>query len=299
MDYIRKLWDPLKWLTEFVAKVRVFEAAARRVFRVLDTQPSVTDVPGAKHLPLRPRTLRLDEVGFGYQDVQEVLRSVSVEIGPGQMVAFVGPSGTGKSTLLNLMLRFYDPTQGTLRLDGVDYRAVRTADLRRHMALVGQDSIMLPASVAENIAYGRAEAQRDEIARAAKMAGAASFIEELPAGYDSILAEGGQNLSGGQRQRIAIARALLTEAPFLILDEPTSALDPEHERRLVETLEGLRGERTIVLVTHRLESVLRCDQIYVMAAGTIVEHGTHEQLLARHGTYACMFRGPELASAAE
>jgi ATP-binding cassette, subfamily B, bacterial len=167
------------------------------------------------------------------------------------------------------------------------------------MALVGQESIMLPASVAENIAYGRAEAQRDEIARAAKMAGAASFIEDLPDGYDSIVAEGGQNLSGGQRQRIAIARALLTDAPFLILDEPTSALDPEHERRLVETLQGLRGERTIVLVTHRLESVLRCDQIYVMAAGTIIEHGTHEQLLARDGTYACMFRRPELASAAE
>jgi ATP-binding cassette, subfamily B, bacterial len=299
MDYIRKLWDPLKWLTEFVAKVRVFEAAARRVFRVLDTPSSVTDVPDAKHLPLRTRTLSLDEVGFGYQDGQEVLRGVSAEIRPGEMVAFVGPSGTGKSTLLSLMLRFYDATRGTLRLDGFDYRAVRIADLRRHMALVGQDSIMLPASVAENIAYGRAEAERDEIARAAEMAGAAGFIEVLPNGYDNILAEGGQNLSGGQRQRIAIARALLTEAPFLILDEPTSALDPEHEQRLVETLEGLKGRRTIVLVTHRLESVRGCDQIYVMAAGTIVEHGTHEQLLARDGHYARMSQQRELAPAAE
>src|SRR5829696_7276715 len=299
MDYIRKLWDPLKWLTEFVAKVRVFEAAARRVFRVLDTPPSVTDAPDAKHLPLRPRALILDEVGFGYRDGQAVLHGVSAEIGPGQMVAFVGPSGTGKSTLLSLMLRFYDPTQGTLRLDGIDYRAVRTADLRRHMALVGQESIMLPASVAENIAYGCAEADRDEIAQAAEMAGAASFIDDLPNGYDSILAEGGQNLSGGQRQRIAIARALLTEAPFLILDEPTSALDPEHERRLVETLEALKGRRTIVLVTHRLESVRGCHQIYVMAAGTIIEHGTHQQLLARDGQYARMARRPETAFAAE
>jgi subfamily B ATP-binding cassette protein MsbA len=248
---------------------------------------------------LRPRTLSLDEVGFGYQDGQEVLRGVSAEIRSGQMVAFVGPSGTGKSTLLSLMLRFYDPTQGALRLDGFDYRGVRTADLRRHMALVGQDSIMLPASVAENIGYGRAEAERDEIARAAEMAGAASFIEDLPNGYDTILAEGGQNLSGGQRQRIAIARALLTDAPFLILDEPTSALDPEHEQRLVETLHRLKGERTIVLVTHRLESVRICDQIYVMTAGTIVEHGTHQELLARDGSYARMSRRPELASAAE
>ena len=234
MDYIRKLWDPLKWLTEFVAKVRVFEAAARRVFRVLDTPPSVTDAPDAKPLPLRPRTLSLDEVGFGYRDGQEVLRGVTAEIRPGEihLVAFVGPSGTGKSTLLSLMLRFYDPIRGALRLDDLDYRTIMTADLRRRMALVGQDSIMLPASIAENIAYGRAKAERDEIARAAEMAGAASFIEDLPNGYDSILAEGGQNLSGGQRQRIAIARALLlrrrssfsTSRPALSIQSTSSGL---------------------------------------------------------------------------
>jgi ATP-binding cassette, subfamily B, bacterial len=297
MDYIRKLWDPLKWLTEFVAKVRVFEAAARRVFRVLDTPVSVVEAPDAVGLPLRPRVLALDEVGFGYRDGQEVLRGVSAEIRPGEMVAFVGPSGTGKSTLLSLMLRFYDPTRGALRLDGIDFRKVRIADLRRHLALVGQDSVMLPASVGENIAYGRAEATRDEIMEAAEMAGAAGFIEELPDGYDTVLAEGGQNLSGGQRQRIAIARALLTEAPFLILDEPTSALDPHHEQRLVQTLDRLKGERTIVLVTHRLESVIHCDQIFVMEGGLIVERGTHRQLLARQGSYAGMWNRPEPAAA--
>ncbi len=289
MDYVRKLWEPLKWLTEFVAKVRIFEAAARRVFRVLDAPEPIVEAAGAIGLPVRPRTLALDDVGFGYRDGQVVLDGISAEIRPGEFVAFIGPSGTGKSTLLALMLRFYDPTAGALRLDGVDFRDARLADVRAHMALVGQDSIILPATIRENIGYGRPGASRAEIAEAARRAGAAPFIAEQPEGYDTVLAEGGQNLSGGQRQRIAIARALLSRAPFLILDEPTSALDPEHERHLVETLFALRGRRTIVLVTHRLESVIHCDRIFVMAAGRIVEAGTHGRLLARGGFYAQMW----------
>jgi ABC-type multidrug transport system fused ATPase/permease subunit len=181
------------------------------------------------------------------------------------------------------MLRFYDPTPGALRLDDHDFRQVRLADLRSHMALVGQDSVLLPASVADNIAYGRAGATRAEIEEAAELAGAAAFVAELPDGYDTLLAEGGQNLSGGQRQRLAIARALVTEAPFLILDEPTSALDPEHERRLVETLADLKGRRAIILVTHRLESVVDCDRIHVMEGGRIVETGPTEQLFTAPG----------------
>ncbi|MFL5055546.1 MAG: ABC transporter ATP-binding protein, partial [Microvirga sp.] len=214
---------------------------------------------------------------------------LSAEIRPGEFVAFIGPSGTGKSTLLALMLRFYDPTAGALRLDGVDFRDARLADVRAHMALVGQDSIILPATVRENIGYGRPGASRAEIAEAARLAGAAAFIEDLPEGFETVLAEGGQNLSGGQRQRIAIARALLSRAPFLILDEPTSALDPEHERHLVDTLFALRGRRTIVLVTHRLESVVHCDRIFALAAGRIVEAGTHRRLLGRGGVYAQMW----------
>jgi ATP-binding cassette subfamily B protein len=292
MDYIRKLWDPLKWLTEFVAKVRVFEAASRRVFRILDTPTTIADAPDAARLPLRPRMLVLDDVGFAYRDGPEVLRGVSARIQPGLMVAFVGPSGTGKSTLLSLMLRFYDPSAGALRLDDTDFRAIRIADLRRHMALVGQDPLLLPASVSDNIAYGRPGARRDEIVAAAEMAGAAAFIEALPQAYDTLVAEGGQNLSGGQRQRIAIARALLTEAPFLILDEPTSALDPQHEQRLIATLRRLKGRRTIILVTHRLESVVDCDQVFVMDGGGIVERGTHRELVARAGAYARMWHRP-------
>ncbi|PVE21170.1 sugar ABC transporter [Microvirga sp. KLBC 81] len=291
MDYVRKLWEPLKWLTEFVAKVRIFEAATRRVFRILDTPEAITEDSRAASLPISSRTLMLDRVGFAYRPGHPILHNLCVEIRPGEMVAFVGPSGTGKSTLLALMLRLYDPTAGAVRLDGVDLRAARLRDARAHMALVAQDSLMLPASIAANIAYGRPGASRYEIERAAELAGAAAFIEGLPEGYETILTEGGQNLSGGQRQRLAIARALLTRAPFLILDEPTSALDPHHEQLLLETLRFLKGGRTIVLVTHRLESVVGCDQVFVMDAGCIVERGTHHELLGRNGHYARMWSG--------
>src|SRR5215207_1080549 len=291
MDYTRKLWEPLKWLTEFVAKVQFHVAASRRVFHVLDTPTTVAEAPDAAAVPLKPRTRVLDRVGFAYREGRPILRDVSAEIRPGEMAAFVGPSGTGKSTLLNLMLRFYDPTTGAVRLDGLDLRRIRIADARAHMALVGQDTIMLPMSVADNIAYGRPEAARRDVMQAAMLAGAAEFIKNLPDGYDTHLAEGGQNVSGGQRQRLAIARALLTQAPFLILDEPTSALDPHHERLLMETLRSLKGGRTIVLVTHRLESVTACDQVFVMEAGRIVEQGTHPELLNRDGQFARMWSG--------
>jgi ATP-binding cassette, subfamily B, bacterial len=288
VDYVRKLWEPLKWLTEFVAKVRIFEAATRRVFRILDTPEAISDDPEAEDLTVSSRTMVLDRVGFAYRSGQPILHDLCAAIRPGEMVAFVGPSGTGKSTLLALMLRLYDPTTGAVRLDGVDLRAARLTDARAHMALVAQDSLMLPTTVAANIAYGQPGASRYEIERAAELAGA-GFIQDLPEGYETVLTEGGQNLSGGQRQRLAIARALLTRAPFLILDEPTSALDPHHEQRLLETLNSLKGGRTIVLVTHRLESVTACDQVFVMEAGRIVERGTHHALLDRNGPYARMW----------
>lgn len=286
MDYLRKLWDPLKWLTEFFAKVRLFEAASRRVFRVLDAPEAIVDRADAQSIEVKPRALTLDGISFSYGAGKPVLAGISGSITPGQMVAFVGPSGTGKSTLLNIMMRYYDPTSGSLRLDGLDARDIRLADLRGHMALVSQENLILPASVAENILYGRPNATRRQIERAAEMAGAAEFIDELPDRYDTPLAEGGANLSGGQRQRIAIARALVSEAPILILDEPTSALDPSHEQRLIRTLQTIKRRRTIVLVTHRLESVAGFDQIFVLEGGRIVEQGTHQQLTRRGGAYA-------------
>ena len=289
MDYVRKLWDPLKWLTEFVAKVRIFEAAARRVFRVLDTPEPIVEAAGAISLPVRPRTLALDDVGFGYRDGQVVLDGLSAEIRPGEMVAFIGPSGTGKSTLLALMLRFYDPTAGALRLDGVDFRDARLADVRAHMALVGQDSIILPATSARTSAMaGRARAGPRSPRRRGSQAPRRSSRSCRKA-TTPFSPRAGRTSPAASASASPSPAPCLSEAPFLILDEPTSALDPEHERHLVETLLALHGRRTIVLVTHRLESVVHCDRIFVMEAGRIVEAGNHRGLLARGDVYARMW----------
>jgi ABC-type multidrug transport system fused ATPase/permease subunit len=296
--YLGMLWGPLCTLTGFAANAQGGVAGAQRVFEILDRDPVIADRPGAQPLPRRPRVLELDRVSFAYQPIPEagtdgdeaapVLRDVSLRILPGEMVAFVGPSGTGKSTLLNLLPRFYDPTAGAIRFDGIDARDVRVADLRKHVALVLQESVILPTTVAENIAYGSPHATRAQVRDAARLAGAADFIERLPRGYETEVAEGGANLSGGQRQRISIARALLTEAPFVVLDEPTSALDPHHEQTVTQSLRGLKGSRTIAIVSHRLSTVVDCDRIFVMSDGRIVEQGTHAQLLARRGAYHAM-----------
>jgi ATP-binding cassette, subfamily B, bacterial len=267
--YLAQLWEPLRRITGFTADVQNNVAACARVFHVLDIVPAVTDAPSARPLPVQPRVLELSGVCFEYGDGRSVLRGVDARIEPGQMVAFIGPSGTGKSTLLNLLPRFYDPTAGSLSLDGHDLRDVRLADVRRHIALVPQDSPVVAGTIAENIAFGCPAATADQIVAAAQLAGAASFIDELPGGYDAEVSEGGQNLSGGQRQRVAIARALLAHAPILVLDEPTSGLDSRHERRVLRTLQGLKGHRTVILVTHSLTAAAECDVIYLMRDGRV------------------------------
>ena len=282
------LYDPLHKLSGSGAEMRKNLASMQRVYEVLDTPIDIKDAPDAIDLPVKPRVIELDEVSFAYPKGPPVLRDVSVTIHPGEMVAFVGPSGVGKSSLLGLLPRFYDPTNGKLCLDDHDIRKIKLADLRRHIALVLQDSLLLPTSVRENITYGRPDATDAQVRAAAEMAGAASFIEAMPQKYDTILAESGQNLSGGQRQRLSIARALATESPILLLDEPTSALDPQNEQMITETLRSLKRKRTMILVSHRLSTVADCDRIYVMEAGQIIEQGTHDQLIASRGAYWLM-----------
>jgi ABC-type multidrug transport system fused ATPase/permease subunit len=285
IGYLGMLFDPLRQLSTSGSSAAGAMAGVKRVFEVLDRDATIKDAPGASSLPRKPRTLQFDHAGFEYRAGEAVLVDINVTIAPGEMVAFVGSSGVGKTTLLNLLPRFYDPTSGAMKLDGHDARSIRIADLRKHVALVLQESVILPTSVAENIAYGRPDASDAQIHRAAELAGAATFIDKLPQKYESQISESGGNLSGGQRQRIAIARALLTEAPILVLDEPTSALDPQHEQMITQTLQSLKKQRTIILVSHRLSTVADCDQIFVMDEGKIVERGTHEGLIAQRGLY--------------
>jgi len=290
IQFLWLLYDPLNKLSTSGSAFRQGAAGIERVLEVLDMEPTVRDAPNAMGLPREPRVVELERVSFEYRHGEAVLRDVSAKVEPGEMVAFVGPSGAGKSTLLNLLPRFFDPTEGSIRFDGHDLREVKLKDVRAHVALVLQENLVLPTTVAENIGYGRPDATDADVRRAAEMAGAHAFIEKLPEGYRTVLTESGQNLSGGQRQRIAIARAMCSEAPVVVLDEPTSALDAQNEQMVTETLRGLKGSRTIIIVSHRLSTVSDCDRIYVMEEGRIVEQGTHESLVERRGAYYRMAR---------
>jgi len=273
--------------------------AARRLFAAMDIAPEVGDAPGAAALAEPARTVRFEAVSFSYGGETPVLDKVSLQAGRGETIALVGPSGGGKSTILNLIPRFYDVTGGVVSIDGHDVRTLTLASLRHQIALVTQEPFLFDDTIRANIAYARPDASQADIEDAARQAAAHDFVLELPKGYDTLVGEAGARLSGGQRQRIAIARAFLKNAPILLLDEATSALDTESEAQVQAALERLMAGRTTLLIAHRLSTVRGADRIYVIDRGQVVETGTHAGLMRARGLYARLAQTQNLEPASE
>jgi len=282
-------YEPLKKTARVNAMLQAGLAAAQRIFDVLDTPPQINDKEGAKALSVLDYSIALENLSFTYEDGTKALDCVTLTVPHGQMVAIVGASGAGKSTIINLIPRFYDIQSGRLTIGGQDIRDVTMESLRQNMAIVSQEPSLFDNSIHANIAYGRPSASRLEVQEAARHAFADQFIEKLPQGYDSIVGENGIKLSGGQRQRIAIARAMLRNAPILLLDEATSALDNESERAVQKALKSLQKGRTTLIVAHRLSTIVDADLIVVLEDGRVAESGRHAQLLALNGTYARLY----------
>ena len=286
---VYQLYDPLRRLTKLNNEVQVATASLDRVYSMLERNSELPAPAAPSPVPTRPSLLRFEGVGFAYDDKHQVLRDIDLEVRAGETVALVGGSGGGKTTLVNLVPRFFDPTAGRLTLDGTDLRDFDPRELRQRIGIVTQETLLFMDTVHDNIAYGL-EASRASVIEAAKKAHAHDFIQGLSKGYDTPLAETGSSLSGGQRQRLAIARALLQDPPILILDEATSALDTESERAVQAALETLMQNRTTLVIAHRLSTIQRATRICAMKQGSIVEEGTHDELLARHGEYARLHR---------
>ena len=280
------LQSQVKVFAETYTKLQGFSASVGRVIEILDADPEVKDDPNALPLEAARGHVKMEHVTFGYEAGSPVLRDISLEVCPGQTLAIVGVTGAGKTTLVNLVPRFFDPWTGRIVVDGRNVREVRLRQLRDQVALVLQEPFLFPMSIADNIAYGRPAASRADIEAAARAANAHEFIAGLPESYDTVIGERGATLSGGERQRISIARALLKNAPILILDEPTSALDAVSERLLLDALERLMKGRTTFLIAHRLSTVRHADCIAVLHNGQIAERGTHDELLAQRALYA-------------
>lgn len=284
--YLSLFYQPLAILARLVEDVQMAYASAVRVFDILDAESDVKESPEAKELVPSGGKVCFEHVAFRYQEEEPVLEDISFTAAPGQMLAIVGPTGVGKSTVIALLERFYDPTSGKITIDGQDIKNVTLDSLRGQISLVPQDTFLFNGTIAQNISYGMPDATLEEIVQAASAARADSFIREMPQGYNTVVGERGFRLSGGQKQRLAIARAVLRKTPILVLDEATSAVDTETECEIQAAIEQLSGSRTIIVIAHRLSTVMRADQILVLHHGKIAEQGTHETLLKQEGIYA-------------
>ena len=285
VGYLTSMYKPIRQLAKLSTDFSKAMASAERISEILDIEPEIVDRPDALPAKGLRGEIVFRDVSFDYGDGRDVLRNVSFAVAPGQRLALVGVSGAGKSTIVSLILRLYEPQQGAILIDGRDIRQYRRASLRRHIGLVLQQSILFGATIRENIAYGKPRATSQEIEAAARAANADEFIRELEHGYDTVIGERGATLSGGQRQRIAIARALIRDAPILILDEPMTGLDGESEGKVREALDRLTAGKTSVIVTHDLQSVADADQVLVLDGGSVVDRGTHAELVERNGRY--------------
>ncbi len=290
LSYLTKFFKPVQDLAKMTNAIAQAAVGVERVRAILDADTVIPEKPDAKLPPPLKGEIEFEHVAFAYTDDAPVLKDVNFHIQPGQMVGVVGPTGGGKSTIVSLIPRFYDPTAGAIKIDGVDIREYKFLALRNQIGYVLQETVLFEGTLRENIAYGKKGVTEEQILEAARLANADEFISRMPHGYDTIVGERGETLSGGQRQRIGIARAIIRNNPILILDEPTAALDTESEQLVIEALDRLMKGRTVITIAHRLSTIRNSDKIIVLKAGVVAEEGTHEELLARGGVYADLYR---------
>lgn len=288
--YSRKFSGPINEMANIISELQSACAAAERVFRLIDEEPEPTDVPGAFVLPETAGDVRMEHVRFGYDPEKIIIHDLNLHAKPGSLVAIVGPTGAGKTTIINLLMRFYDPQSGTIRMDGHDSREITRKSLRAAYTMVLQDTWLFYGTIYENIAFSRPDATREEVIEAAKAARIHRYITQLPDGYDTIISGDGMNISQGQKQMLTIARAMLSDAKMLILDEATSNVDTRTEQQIQAAMRNLMKGRTCFVIAHRLSTIQNADEILVVQQGEIVEQGNHQQLMERGGVYAGLYR---------
>ncbi|MCL2159480.1 MAG: ABC transporter ATP-binding protein/permease, partial [Oscillospiraceae bacterium] len=284
--YLGIFYGPLSALSRLFEDVQLAYAGASRIFEVLDAESEIKDSPDAKTLEKCEGKIEFDNVSFCYNIEEPVLKNITFEANPGEMVAVVGPTGVGKTTIVSLIERFYDPQSGSVKIDGEDIKNLTVESLRSQISMVLQDVFLFNGSIAENISYSVKGATAEQIREAAEIACASEFIEQMPDGYDTLIGERGVRLSGGQKQRLSIARAVLRNTPILILDEATSSVDMETELQIQQAIENLAGSRTVIVIAHRLSTIMGADKIIVLDCGEIIEQGNYDELMDSDGTFA-------------